>query len=199
MTGTPARTALYSIWRWSSPRGQTERRRFIRRERPPAPWRVRSSKTIAARASIAKRTRPLETQWSLWRTRRRSLWPSLLRSRRGDPPIVGLLGRELPSASEVDLLDEPDAVEWNTEESCGIACGVDPIKGVLVRVEGNSAIGLVRLRGFLPNGNDDFPRDHCQGSESPRRVAQHRAVPVRERQGGLHPLPCPNRGTSAAG
>src|SRR2546426_2322172 len=113
----------------------------------------------------------------------------------GDPSIVGLLGRELPSASEVDLLDEPDTVEWNTEESCGIACGVDPIKGVLVRVEGNSAIGLVRLWGFLPHGNDDFPRDNCQGSESPRRVAQHRAVPVRERQVELHPFRAPNRDT----
>src|SRR2546426_71079 len=69
----------------------------------------------------------------------------------GNPPIAGLLGRELPSASEVDLLDEPDTVERNAEKSCRIACGVDPIEGILVRVEGNGAIGLVRLRGLLPH------------------------------------------------
>src|SRR5439155_1753753 len=34
--GTPARAALYSIWRWISPRGHEDSRRFIFLERPPA-------------------------------------------------------------------------------------------------------------------------------------------------------------------
>src|SRR2546426_5012046 len=65
ITGTPARAALYSIWRWISERGQEDSRRFIRRDRPPAPWRVRSSRTIAALPSLANRTRRLEIRWSL--------------------------------------------------------------------------------------------------------------------------------------
>src|SRR3989442_6923048 len=37
MTGTPARAALYSIWRWISRRGPDDRRRIMRPGRPPGP------------------------------------------------------------------------------------------------------------------------------------------------------------------
>ncbi|HYU06873.1 MAG TPA: hypothetical protein VEM77_06830 [Thermoplasmata archaeon] len=65
MTGTPARAALYSIWRWISERGHEDKRRFMRRERPPAPWSVRSSRTIAALRASANCTSLFETKCSL--------------------------------------------------------------------------------------------------------------------------------------
>src|SRR5439155_3978359 len=50
----------------------------------------------------------------------------------GDPPIVGgLLARDLPSASVVDLLDAPHAFERHAEESCRIARCLNPIEGNL--------------------------------------------------------------------
>src|SRR3989449_11763640 len=61
ITGTPLGSALYSIWRRSSPRGQDERRRRILRPFPP-PWGIlRSSSTIAACRFAAAATSALLT------------------------------------------------------------------------------------------------------------------------------------------
>src|SRR3989449_1224644 len=62
ITGTPARAALYSIWRCTSRRGHAFSRRFIRRERPRAPCRVRSSRTMADLLVFAATTRALLTR-----------------------------------------------------------------------------------------------------------------------------------------
>src|SRR3989449_6127114 len=86
ITGTPARAALYSIWRCNSRRGHDERRRFIRRERPPAPRNVSSSSTKPDIVDLATWTSPLLTTWRRWLSLFRSLLPSrcksLLRTRR---------------------------------------------------------------------------------------------------------------------
>src|SRR2546428_9364520 len=85
----------------------------------------------------------------------------------GDPPVVRLPLRERPSASEVNLLDTPHAVERYADEPRSIARRADTVEGILVRVQGNRPVRLVRCRCLLAHDDDDPPRDHGEGSEPP--------------------------------
>ncbi len=90
----------------------------------------------------------------------------------GDPPVEGLLAGEPSSASEVDFLDPSDAVEGRSEEPRRITRCMDPVEGILVSVQGDYGPGLVGLRGFLTQDDDNFPGDNGEGSETPRWVAE---------------------------
>ncbi len=64
-----------------------------------------------------------------------------------DASVSRLLPREPPPSSEVRLLDTPHTVERHTKEPRRIARCLDPVEGILVRVQGDRALGLVGLRG----------------------------------------------------
>src|SRR6266567_3574836 len=85
----------------------------------------------------------------------------------GDHPVFRLLLREPLSASEMNILDAPDAVERHPEETGGIARRMDPVHRIFVRIQGDCCLGLVRLRRLLPHDDDDLPWDEREGSEAP--------------------------------
>src|SRR5919197_3915170 len=84
-----------------------------------------------------------------------------------DPPIVGLLPCEFPSATEVDPLDAPHPVERHAKESHRIARRMDPVEGIFVRVQGDRTTGLIRRRSLLPHDDDDLSRDNGEGPQAP--------------------------------
>ncbi len=89
-----------------------------------------------------------------------------------DASVVGLLPRESPPSSEVSLLDTPHTVERHTEKPRRIARYVDPVEGILVRVQGDRAPRLIGLRASLRRTTMIFPgttmRDPSPHDESPR-------------------------------
>src|SRR4030067_710869 len=68
------------------------------------------------------------------------------------------------------------------------------VEGVLVVVECKCRLRHVAFRGVLPYRDDDPARNDGQRAETPRQVAQHRAMPFTQRQlEDYRPLAAPAR------
>src|SRR5713226_6077875 len=103
-----------------------------------------------------------------------------------DPPVMGLFRRESPPSSKVCLLDSPNATKRKGRRDHALTGGHDSVQRILVRVEGDCALRLVRLRRRPPNDEDDLAWDHGERAEAPRRIVKERAMPFGKGQVELH-------------
>ncbi len=200
MIGTPARAALYSICRWISERGQ-------RPGREP-PVHATGSTSRAVEREIFEDNRRLALLGELHESLRDEMQPltnaiplsaSLpVQQAAHDPPVPRLFCREPPPSSEVRFLDSPNATKWKARRDRGLIGGHDSVQRILVRVEGDRRLRLIRLRRLPPDDEDDFPWDHGKRAKGPRRIAQERAMPLGKGKVELHALGSTDRDAEAS-
>src|SRR2546426_770854 len=121
--------------------------------------------------------------------------PASFATQRGaqPPPVPGFFRHESPPSSEVGLLDLPDAFKRQTRRDHALIGGHDSVQRILVCVERDRPLRLVRLRSLPPDDEDDLAWDHREGPKAPSGSLKDRRCPTGKGREDLHPSRPPTR------
>src|SRR3989441_10733722 len=174
MTGTPARAALYSIWRWTS------------RREPRGEATVHST-GVAARLKLGEALKDdshptfLGERYESFRNGMEPLTYSVMlppslpaEQALSDPPVIGLFRRKSPTAGEVNALDLPHSIEGYPDEIHPVPRHDHSVHRILVRVKGNPALRFVCFWRLPPHCDNAFPRNDRSRSAAPQAIRKDR-------------------------